>query len=214
MRARTLLAAAVLATAASPVLAQHVSLADLSCLAVEHNTVVRATATGEAPGGSARLYFRWKGHGEFYWVGMEPDGGGRFWATPPKPRRTNDNVEQYAALLDESGREIARSEMRSVPVTHDCRADLSPKERGFSENLTIGETAVPQQGKEVFGFLCEGVVTRVNPAGIRRADDACRACVVAWWATNEVIAPLAAVGGVTTVTVIENNPEPSPSLPP
>jgi hypothetical protein len=213
MRAQSLLAAAVLLAAASPAVAQSISLAEQSCLPLERNAVVRASATGEAPGGSARLYFRWKGHGDLYWVGMEPEGGGRAWATPPKPRRQNDAVEEYAVLLDASGREIARSETRTVQVTRDCRADLSPKERGFAENLTIGETTANQQGKDVMGFLCEGIVTRVNGAGIRRADEACRTCVVAWWQKNQVLLPIAAVGGVTTVTISENNPEPSPSRP-
>jgi len=213
MRAHSLLAAAVLFAAASPVLAQGISLGEPSCLPVERNVVVHASATGEAPGGSARLYFRWKGHGEFYWVGLETEGGGRAWATPPKPRKQNDAVEEYAVLLDAAGREIARSETRTVPVTRDCRADLSPREHGFAQNLTIGETAANQQNKDVMGFLCDGIVTRVNPAGIRRADETCRTCVVAWWQKNEVLVPLATVGGVTTVTIIENRPEPSPSRP-
>jgi hypothetical protein len=213
MRAQSLLAAAILAAATAPALAQSISLAEQSCLPLERNAVVRASAAGEAPGGSARLYFRWKGHGEFYWVGLDPDGGGRLWATPPKPRKQNDAVEEYAVLLDGAGREIARSETRTVPVRGDCRSELSPKERGFAENLTIGETSPNQQGKDVLGFLCDGIVTRVNGAGIRRADEACRTCVVAWWQKNQVLIPLAAVGGVTTVTIIENRPEPSPSRP-
>ncbi len=213
MRAPSLLAAAILAVAASPLLAQSISLGEPSCLPLERNAVVHATATGEAPGGSTRLYFRWKGHGDFYWVGMETAEGGRVWATPPKPRRQNDSVEEYAALLDAAGREIARSETRAVPVTRDCRADLSPRERGFAENLTIGETVPNQQGKDVMGFLCDGIVTRVNGAGIRRADEACRTCVVAWWQKNDVLVPVATLGGVTTITIIENSPEPSPSRP-
>jgi hypothetical protein len=213
MRARILLAAAVFCAAASPLLAQSISLAEQSCVPLERNAVVRATASGAAAGGSARLYFRWKAHGEFYWVAMEPDGGGRYWATPPKPRKLNDTVEQYAVLVDDAGREIARSEMRSVPVTRDCRADLSPKEHGVAQNLTVGETAAVQQGKDVLGFLCDGIVTRVNPIGIRRADDACRACVVAWWQKRDVLIPLTAAAGVTTVEIIDHTPEPSPSRP-
>ncbi len=213
MRAQSLLAAAVLFAAASPVLAQSISLAEASCLPVERNAVARATATGEAPGGGARLYFRWKGHGDFYWVAMEPEGGGRSWATAPKPRKQTDAVEEYAALLDDGGREIARSATLAVPVTRDCRADLGPKERGVAQNLTVGETGSQQQGKDVLGFLCDGIVTRIGFAGVRRADDTCRACVVAWWQKNEVLIPLATIGGVTTVTVIENSPEPSPSRP-
>jgi hypothetical protein len=213
MRAQSFLAAAALVAVAAPALAQSISIAEQSCLPVERNAVVRTAASGEVAGGSARLYFRWKGHGDFYWVGLEPEGGGRSWATPPKPRKQNEAVEEYAALLDGAGREIARSETRTVQVTRDCRADLSPRERGFAQNLTIGETSPPQRGKDVLGFLCDGIVTRVDPAGIRRADEVCRTCVVAWWQKNEVLIPLGAIAGVTTVTVIENRPEPSPSRP-
>jgi len=213
MRAQSLFAAAVLFAAASPVLAQSISLAEQSCLPVERNAVVRATATGAAPGGATRLYFRWKTHGDFYWLAMEPDGGGRFWVAAPKPEKRNDTVEEYAALVDDGGHEIARSQTRAVQVTRDCRAELSPKEAGVARNLTIGETAPMQQGRDVLGFLCDGIVTRVNAAGIRRADEVCRTCVVAWWEKREVLLPLAAVGGVTTINVIDHNPEPSPSRP-
>jgi hypothetical protein len=95
-----------------------------------------------------------------------------------------------------------------VPVTADCKTQLGPKERGVAENLTVGETAPDQQGKEVFAFLCDGVVTRVNSQGIRRSDDICRACVVAWWPRKSVLLPAAAVVGV----IVSDDPV-SPSRP-
>ncbi|HXO21467.1 MAG TPA: hypothetical protein VOA87_16255 [Thermoanaerobaculia bacterium] len=190
--------------------AQTIMLQELRCIPNEKNAVVRATAPSEIPGDSARIYFRWKGHADFFWETMDPAGGGHYWATPPKPEKRNDSVETYATLVDGSGREIARSEMRSIPVTSDCRVDLTPKEAGFAQNLTIGETAPGQQGKDVMGFLCDGIVTRINSQGIRRADETCRACVVAWWQRKELLIP-AVVG--TVGVVIDQIPEPSPHRP-
>ena len=88
---------------------------------------------------------------------------------------------------------------------------LTPEQRGVAQNLTIGETTADQSHGGVMGFLCDGVVTRVSANNIRRADDFCRTCVVAWWKKTEVLIPALAAGGVTTVIV--DQPEPSPSRP-
>jgi hypothetical protein len=180
----------------------------------EDNGLVRATATGVAPGLLPRLFFRWMEHEDFYWVALEAELGGRFWATPPKPERRNDHIEYYAALVDPTGKVVARSPSQTVPVTADCKPQLGPKERGVAENLTVGETSPKQQGKKVLAFLCDGVVTRVNYAGVRRADEVCRACVVAWWQRKAVLLPAVIAGaGVTTVVAGHPEPEPSPSRP-
>jgi hypothetical protein len=100
-----------------------------------------------------------------------------------------------------------------VKVTKDCKVQLSEKERGVAENMTVGETSPKQQGKKVLAFLCDGVVTRVNSAGVRRADEVCRACVIAWWQRKGVIIPAAATAGIVGVIVTDDDPEPSPSRP-
>src|SRR5918992_2558970 len=182
MRARTLFAAwLLLLTAAATAHAQSFALEKPSCIPEEENGVVGATANGVAAGQSLRLYFRWKDHEDFYWVAMEAEPNGRFWAVPPKPEKRNDHVEMYAALVDAAGKVLSRSEAQVVNVTKDCRVQLSEKERGVAENLTVGETSPKQEGKKVMAFLCDGVVTRINYNGIRRADGVCRGCVIAWW---------------------------------
>jgi hypothetical protein len=204
-----LLAGLILAgTAAAQ--AQTVSVERPNCLPSEDNGVVRATVAGGGPGQAVRLYFRWKDHEDFYWVTMEAEPGGRFWAVPPKPERRNEQVEYYAAVTDPAGKVAARSEAQVVKVTDDCRVELSPRERGVAENLTVGETSSKQQGKKVMAFLCDGVVTRINHAGVRRADEVCRACVIAWWQRKAVLLPAA---GVIGVIVTDDDPEPSPSRP-
>jgi hypothetical protein len=75
----------------------------------------------------------------------------------------------------------------------------------------VGETSPKQQGKKVMAFLCDGIVTRINHAGVRRADEVCRACVAAWWQRKAVLIPAAA--GVGVIITDEPEPEPSPSRP-
>ncbi|HEY3570470.1 MAG TPA: hypothetical protein VGP73_21245 [Thermoanaerobaculia bacterium] len=217
MRASTLLPAglllASLISGTGAAWGQTITVDKPSCMPAEDNGLVHATATGVAPGLIPRLYFRWMEHEDFYWIALEAEPGGHFWATPPKPERRNDHIEYYSALVDPTGKVVARSPMTTVPVTADCKAQLDSKQRGVAENLTVGETSPKQQGKKVLAFLCDGVVTRVNYAGLRRADEVCRACVVAWWQRKAVILPTIAATGVTTIISNRPDPEPSPSRP-
>lgn len=211
MRVCSLLAAAVLLAAAPAAAQPSITVAEAECLPTGANGLLRATAASEPAGGSARLYFRWKEHASFYWLALEPEAPGRYWAVPPKPERRNDEVEYYGVLVDAGGREVARSETRIVRVEDDCRVRLTPREAGVAENLTIGETVAGQKGKEVMGFLCDGIVTRVDDQGVRRADEVCRACVVAWWKKAAVLVPLAGVTGI--IITDDDPPEVSPSRP-
>jgi hypothetical protein len=214
MRVRTLFAAGLLLAGAAAAHAQSVSIEKPSCVPQEDNGLVKATAAASA-GQTVRLNFRWKDHEDFYWVAMEPEPGGRFWATPPKPEKRNDQVEIYGALVDPDGRIVARSASQIVRVTRDCRVQLNAKELGVAENLTVGETSPKQEGKKVLAFLCDGVVTRVNYEGIRRADGVCRACVIAWWQRKSVIVPagLVGIGLIVEPPGHGHGHEPSPSRP-
>ena len=187
--------------------------AQIDCLPTAENGVVRASVTGGTPGAETRLYFRWDDHGAFYWVEMEADGPGSYWGVPPKPERRNDRVEYYAEMVGPDGRSLGRSETRITPVENDCEVDLTPDQDGMAENLIVGETVPEQRGETVMGFLCDGIVSRVDSRGIRRADEICRACVIAWWERPEVIIP-AAVGLVGAGFVLDDDDdEASPSRP-
>ena len=218
MSAKTpgLLAALVLlsATALGSTAAQALSFSvePLKCVPKEDNAVIHAALSADAPGQTPRLYFRWQGQTDYYWVTMETEPARRLWGVIPKPERRNDLVEYYTALADADGKVIARSPSQTARVTNDCKAPLNPKERGVAENLTIGETTAEQQGAKVVGFLCKGVVTRVNSQGIRRNDEICGPCAVVWWDRRSVLIP-AFAGGVVGVIVTDRNPEPSPSRP-
>jgi hypothetical protein len=213
MGARTLAAISV-ALFAVPVLAQApaISVEKAECFPTEKNGIVHATVKPEVGGASTRLYFRWDEHGDFYWVDMVAAGGGAYWGIPAKPERRNESVEYQVRVVDPAGQVLARSDSLISPVKKDCQVDLSDKEYGVSENLVIGETVPAQEGKRVLGFMCDGVVSRVNAAGILRADEVCRACVIAWWEKKDFLVPAVVAGGAVTGILIEQ-PEPSPSRP-
>ena len=212
MKSCQLIALGLLACAA--VQAQTITVDPLKCVPKEDNTVVRAALSADTVGQTPRLYFRWRGQTDFYWVNMESEPGRRFWAIPPKPDRRNDEVEYYAALVDATGKVGIRSPSQTSKVTADCKPQLNPKERGVAENLTVGETTPEQQGAKVVGFLCKGIVTRINAQGIRRADELCGPCALVWWDRKSVLIPaFAGAGGVIGLIVGDQNPEPSPSRP-
>ena len=259
-----------------------VTLGPLTCLPQKGNGVLNATVTPEVPGASTRLYFRRMNVEveDFYYIQMEPAGGGGYWATFPVPteskfpkqklenysyegqkidntgkpwaewwrakensqaRNPNDDLdkdlikeraalgkgekrvwmqsldnpslqtwldslkteagEYFVAVVDNSGKLLGRSEMRSVEVKKDCKVNLTPQQEGFAKNLTIGETAAWQKNEEVFHWECTGITTRRDPLNVLRADDRCRACVIAaWW-------PVAA-GGAAMVAIGVTNDDP------
>lgn len=94
----------------------------------------------------------------------------------------HEPVEYYGALFDASGNQLARSDIKVVPVRDDCELKLTPQQKGESENLIVGETTT-LQGKDenkLFHWECSGIVTRIDPNGVRRAD-VCRDPFIALW---------------------------------
>jgi hypothetical protein len=170
--------------------------------------VIHAAVRPEVGGAEVRLYFRWDDHGPFYFVAMEAEGAGRYWATPPKPDDENRQVEYYVAIVDPAGTVLGQSEPMITPVTDDCDLVLSRKERGMAENLVVGETVEEQAGETVYGFLCDGVISRIGPDGVLRADSICRRCIVAWWDRPDALVPAAILLGGGGVVI-----EASPSRP-
>jgi len=127
----------------------------------------------------------------------------------------NEPAEIFVAVYDPYGRQIARSELFIVEVKKEkeCPVTLTPQQDGYASNLTVGETKEWQAGEAPFHWECDGLVTRVDPRGILRADEACRACVVAWWGSPLVI-PAAMLTTVGIITVLDDDPpEVSPSRP-
>lgn len=273
-----------LALAAAPAAAQQtsVTLGPLNCLPTKGNAVLNATVSPEVAGSTTRLYFRRMNVEveDFYYIQMEPAGGGGYWSTFPVPtdskfpkqklenysyegqkidntgkpwaewwrakerskaRNPNDDLdkeliqeranlgkgekrvwmesldnpalqtwldglkteagEYFVAVVDGTGKLLGRSEMRSVEVKSDCKVNLTPQQEGFAKNLTIGETAAWQKDEEVFHWECTGITTRRDPQNVLRADDRCRACVVAaWWPAG------AAGGAIALIGILDDDP--------
>ncbi|MEM7583289.1 MAG: hypothetical protein AAF560_07910 [Acidobacteriota bacterium] len=119
----------------------------------------------------------------------------------------NEPAEYYVSVHDADGRELARSATKVTEVRENCRVDLSPQERGVAENLTVGETAHWQRDEEVFHWLCDGIVTRIDPTNVLRGDGICRACVIAWYKKKQVLLATALVP-VSTGVIIDKDPQP------
>jgi hypothetical protein len=114
--------------------------------------------------------------------------------------------EYYAVVLDANGRILATSEMRSVPVTGDCDVELDRREWGQANNLVVGETAPWQEGRTVFHWLCDGIVSRIDDEGILRADERCRACA---YAHTPLLVPTTAAAVSVLGVIIKDEPEPA-----
>ena len=212
MRARALFAGLILVCGVCDVggiaRAQSVSVVDPECIPRKGNGVVRAAVIPDpAVGQSPRLYFRWRGQQAFYWVPLEVEPGGRYWTILPRPEDRNQEVELYAAVVDAAGKVLSQSEPQTARVRNDCRVQLNPKEQGLAENLTIGETAQSQYRKKVHGFLCPGVKIRIDHQGVRRSDEECGPCGLAW------LPPALAGAGALAVALTSDSPEASPSRP-
>lgn len=121
----------------------------------------------------------------------------------------NEPTEYYSEVLDASGKVVARSPMLVTEVTQACPVTLTPKQESVAANLTVGETAYWKRGENVFHWMCSGIVTRINPEGLLRSDEVCRACVIAWWKKKEILLPLAAAvtaGGGILIAQDDNEP--------
>ena len=188
-----------------------ISVDPTACLPAEDNGVITAKVVPEVGGSLVRLYFRWKDRGDNYFVPMTGKGNGRYWTVLPKPERRNEMIEYYGAVVTADGKEISRSKVALVTVKDrsDCKLPLTEKELGLAENLVIGETVQPQNRRSVLGFLCDGIVSRIDARGVMHADNLCRTCVVAFWQKRAVFGPLF----TTTAIVTDEDPNPSPAVP-
>lgn len=209
-----LLGASSLSAQAPPAPVPGIQLEPAPCFPRGDNGVANAVISPEVGGTTNRLYFRWHQDEDFYWVAMHGEGGGRYWGIPAKADSKNEAIEYYVAVVDPANRVLAKSAPLMSPVEDDCKVDLTERQRGEAQNLTIGETTFEQVGEEVDGFLCDGVVSRINPNGVLRGDERCRACVIAWWDKPAILIPAAAGAIVGGVLISRHSPpEASPATP-
>ena len=88
------------------------TLGPLACLPQKGNGVLNATVSPEIPGASTRLYFRRMNVEveDFYYIEMEPAGGGGYWSTFPVPTESKfpkqklDNYNYEGQKIDNNGK--------------------------------------------------------------------------------------------------------------
>ena len=131
---------------------------------------------------------------------MRIDSRDRDWLADFLESQPHEAAEYYVAVVDAEGSEITRDVTRLTEVRDrdDCVVGLTRHEFGLSQSLVVGETLESQKDREVYHWLCDGIVSRVDFQDVLRPDALCRACVVAGWAPG-----LFGAGGVVTATAIE-----------
>lgn len=173
-----------------------------SCVPKRANSVVSLITHPEGTWSSVRTYFRKTGTIDFYFVEMRNAGRGSFWAVLPRPEDATAAVDVIFAVVDAEGREL-RTPQVTIPVTSPCSTTLTAEQARFAQNLVVGETAKNQAGRSVVGFLCEGIISRIDVVGRLRPDDACRSALIgdAMGLGNEAkgMAPVILLGGGVTL---------------
>lgn len=136
------------------------------------------------------------------WLGAMDDETFQRWLE----QLENEPAEYFASVHDFRGARLAKSRTRVAEVKDECRIELTPEQVGEAENLTVGETAYWQQGEELFHWLCDGIVSRVDPTNVKRGDGICRACIVAWWKRPGILVPAASVvAGGTGLYILDDD---------
>jgi hypothetical protein len=142
------------------------------------------------------------------------DGRDRDWLEKWLEERDYEAAEYYVAVYDSAGERLESSPITLVEVLdqEECEVTLDRRQDGWAQNLIIGETQDDQVGGPVFHWLCDGIVTRIGTDDVIRADEYCRACVVA-------LIPLWVAGGALAAALIAeeiidpDRPPASPSRP-
>jgi len=170
--------AAALWPATLPAAPQMFTLTVPNCAPTRGNSVINLSTTPETGWSSVRTYFRKADSSEFYYVEMRSAGRGKYWAALPRPEESTTTVEVQMAVRDAEGKET-RTQVQKVPVTTSCSLNLTPEQNGYAQNLVVGETVPSQTGQVVAGFLCEGVISRIDASGNLKPDDSCRRILMA-----------------------------------
>lgn len=131
---------------------------------------------------------------------MKIDDRDQDWLADFFEDQEHEAAEYYVAVVGEDGSEIARDETRLTEVRDrdDCVVGLTRHEFGLSQSLVVGETLGTQKNREVFHWLCDGIVSRIDSESVLRPDALCRACVVAGFFPTA-----AAAGAIVAATAID-----------
>jgi hypothetical protein len=135
----------------------------------------------------------------------------------PRPEDETTTVEMQIRARDAEGKETT-TQIQRVNVTSSCKPVFTPPQSHLAQNLVVGETVIGQRDKEILGFVCPGVISRVDYTGELKPDEYCRkaAILAAASAQNKsVLIPLLVLGGGGGVIAVvdDDDPPASPSRP-
>lgn len=174
--------ALVLALAATAAYAQSGVTLDPSlpdCVPADDNVLVSLTVVPEVGWSSVRVDFRDHDEDLWYFVEMRAMGGGKYWAVLPKPEADTQDVDIRFRVRNDQGN-LTETEIQTLPVTSRCKVQLTEEQEGYARNLVIGETSLDQKDRQVFGFQCDGIISRLEEyTGDLRPDEYCRAVLLA-----------------------------------
>ena len=217
----TAVVSAVVAMAVSlPLHAQVASInpAFPTCIPEKGNAVVSAVVTPQTGWATVRTYFRKVGSRDWYWVEARNEGKGTYWGVLPRAADYTQAVEMQIIAKDADGKET-KSPIKKTDVTSDCKPVMTAPQSHMAQNLVVGETIVEQRDQEILGFVCPGVISRVDHTGELKPDEYCRKAAIvaaAFPAESLLIPALAALGGAgVTYAIVEDCEcdEKSPSRP-
>jgi hypothetical protein len=189
------------------------------CLPAEGNGVISLQVKPENGWSSVRLYFRKVGSPFFYFLEMRSAGSGVYWAVLPRPDDTTTAVEVRLSVKDADGNETTTA-VQKIPVTTSCDTVLTLEQSRYAQNLVVGETMENQAGLVLTGFLCDGVISRIDSRGMLKPDESCRRVLMIDAATAEqqnkqgLLPIILLAGGGATIIRPAEPPEASKPRPP
>jgi hypothetical protein len=182
-----------------------------ACIPTAGNSVVATTIAPASGWASVRVYFRKGGEKQYYYLEARVQGDGRYWVALPKPEFDTKTVDYYLAVEDAGGK-VTTTAPQTLQVTGGCSASLTTEEGKYAKNLVIGETFPEQREKQVLGFMCDGIISRINARGDLLPDEQCRK-ILAAQQRKAVWLPIAAIGSAGSGVVIIHKPEQSQARP-
>lgn len=182
MSARTLVLSALLIAATGAAWAQEPTTSDPlaapTCVPSEGNGLFTANLPADTVWAQTRLYFRKAGEADFYFLEMQSDAPGSYWAALPEPSAGTTAVDAHLLATSADGLQVSGGPV-TVPVMSNCLTSLTPEQQAFADNLIVGETAPAQRNESLIGWECDGVIMRMDLGGALRPDDVCRKVMMA-----------------------------------
>jgi hypothetical protein len=183
-----------------------------ACAPMAGNVAVAAVITPPTGLASVRVYFRKGGEKLLYYLEARASEGDRYWAVLPKPEAQTKTVDYSFVSKDGAGR-VTSTPFQTLRVSPECAVACTSAETASATNLVVGETAQEQRGLEVVGFLCDGIISRINVRGDLLPDEQCRRILATGAVGRAVWLPIAAIGAGGSGVVIIRKGEQSQARP-